>query len=213
MNTIRKEELGLLFEAVAGTMRVHADELCAMDAKMGDGDLGLTMKKGFSALPELLKTIEEPDIGEKMMLAGMKMSSVAPSTMGTLMASGLMSGGKALAGLEQIDAEAFVAFLEGFSEGIAKRGKCQRGDRTVLDSVAAATDEARARAESGGTLIEIAQAALCGAKKGTEATKTMMPKFGKAAIFSQRALGTPDQGACAGMYFIEGLLNYIENAQ
>ena len=31
-----------------------------MDARMGDGDLGLTMQKGYGALPELLKENMQP---------------------------------------------------------------------------------------------------------------------------------------------------------
>ena len=51
------------------------DELCDMDAKMGDGDLGLTMDKGYGALPDLIRENAEPgDIGKTLMKAGMKMS-------------------------------------------------------------------------------------------------------------------------------------------
>jgi len=32
---------------VAQVMTDNADHLCEMDARMGDGDLGLTMKKGY----------------------------------------------------------------------------------------------------------------------------------------------------------------------
>ncbi len=63
------------------------------------------------------------------------MASVVPSTMGTLMASGIMSGGKKTAGKEKLDAPGYLLFLQGFAEGIAKRGKCVRGERTVLDAV------------------------------------------------------------------------------
>lgn len=35
------------------------------------------------------------------------------------------------------------------------------------------------------------------------------PKFGKAAVFSAKAIGVPDQGAIAGMYMIEGLKRSI----
>lgn len=69
-----------------------------MDARMGDGDLGLTMQKGFGALPRLMRENEvEGDIGKTLMKAGMKMAGLVPSTMGTLMSSGIMEGGKALA--------------------------------------------------------------------------------------------------------------------
>ncbi|MBQ6595148.1 MAG: dihydroxyacetone kinase subunit L [Clostridia bacterium] len=211
MESIRLEQLPELFASVADIMAEKADELCEMDARMGDGDLGLTMKKGFGALPEILTAIEEADMGKKLAKAGMKMSSVVPSTMGTLMSSGIMSGGKALTGAEAIDAAGYLSFLDGFCAGLEKRGKCQRGDRTVLDAVGAAADAVRAalQADSGLTLAAAAECALEGAKAGVESTRTMEPKFGKAAVHKAAAQGERDQGACAGMYMIEGYRNYM----
>ena len=177
-----------------------------MDAFMGDGDLGLTMKKGFAALPDILRELDEPDLGKRLMKAGMKMTSVVPSTMGTLMGSGIMAGGKKLAGREAIDAEGLGLFLSGYAEGIVKRGKCAEGDRTVLDAIAPAARAAQAHCA---TLREAAQAALKAAEDGVEATKDMLPKFGKAAVHSAKAKGVPDQGAVAGMYMIEGLKRSI----
>ena len=37
----------------------------------------------------------------------------------------------------------------------------------------------------------------------------MEPKFGKAAVHKAAAQGERDQGACAGMYMIEGYRNYM----
>ena len=53
------------------------------------------------------------------------------------------------------------------------------------------------------------QAALEGAKKGVEATKDMVPKYGKAAVHANVAKGVADQGATAGMILVQGLADYI----
>lgn len=83
MTVITCEQLPELFAAVGDLFAKKRDELCEMDAQMGDGDLGLTMSKGYCALPQLLRDNMEPgDIGKTLMKAGMKMSSVVPSTMG-----------------------------------------------------------------------------------------------------------------------------------
>ena len=58
-------------------------------------------------------------------------------------------------------------------------------------------------------LTAVIHAAVEGATEGVEATKNMTPKFGKAAVFAAKAIGTPDQGAVAGRYMIVGLQNYI----
>ncbi|NLF26988.1 MAG: dihydroxyacetone kinase subunit L [Clostridiales bacterium] len=211
MTTIRMGDLPGLFAAVGAEMEKRAAELCEMDARMGDGDLGLTMKKGFAAMPSILEAIDEPDLGKRLMKAGMKMAALVPSTMGTLMASGVMGGGKALTGRDLIDAAGYRDYLVGFAEGIARRGKCSRGDRTVLDAIGRAADKlAAAIAERPGlSLAEAAEIALLGAREGVEATRAMEPKFGKAAVHRLAAVGQADQGACAGMYMIAGYRDFL----
>ena len=212
MSVITCEQLPDLFAAVGALFTQKKEELCEMDAQMGDGDLGLTMSKGYSALPDLLRENLEPgDVGKTLMKGGMKMSSVVPSTMGTLMSSGVMSGGKALKGRAELDAAGLSVYLTAFAEGIQNRGKCKRGDRTILDALGAAADKAAAllveRPEA--TMAEVIDAAVAGADEGVEATKTMTPVFGKAAVFAAKAMGVPDQGAVAGRYMLVGMQTYI----
>ena len=211
MDKITFEQLPELFEGVAAIFTEKKDELCDMDARMGDGDLGLTMHKGYTALPNLIRENTEPgDIGKTLMKAGMKMSSVVPSTMGTLMSSGVMEGGKALKGKSEISPTDLATYLTAFAAGIQKRRKCELGDRTILDAVDAGAKKAAAAVEAGASDLEtVINAAVEGATEGVEATKNMTPKFGKAAVFAAKAIGTPDQGAVAGRYMIIGLQSYI----
>lgn len=210
MDELKMNDWVAVMEEIAGVMTDNADHLCEMDANMGDGDLGLTMKKGYCALPQLFADIEEEDMGKRLSKSGLKMSSVVPSTMGTLMASGWMEGGKRLVGKTSVDAAGFAAFLRGFADGIIKRGKCAPGDRTVLDAIDPAAVAAEAAAASGAGLVETARAALKGAEAGLEATKNMAPKYGKAAVFAAKAIGVEDQGARAGMLLVKGLAAAIE---
>ena len=206
MDKFTTEQLPELFAGVASMFAEKKEELCDMDAKMGDGDLGLTMDKGYGALPQLIKENTEPgDIGKTLMKAGMKMAGLVPSTMGTLMSSGVMEGGKALKGKTEFGAEELSVYLTAFAAGIKKRGKCELGDRTILDSVDAGAKSAAEAAAVGKTMEEVIEAACQGAAAGVEATKDMVPKFGKAAVFAAKAAGVADQGAVAGMYMIHGL--------
>ena len=212
MKTINVEQLPEMFQCIGDLFAEKKEELCEMDAKMGDGDLGLTMSKGYGALPGLLKeNTETDDVGKTLAKGGMKMSSVVPSTMGTLMSSGILSGGKALKGMAEINAASLVIFLNAFAEGIANRGKCQRGQRTVLDSVGAAADRASEalKADPDADLKKIIDAAVKGAEEGVEATRDMRPVFGKAAVHANAAAGVADQGAVAGLYLLKGMQKYI----
>ena len=210
MTEIRIEDLPELFESIAKVFVEKKDELCAMDANMGDGDLGLTMSKGYSAMPDLIRenTVEN-NIGKTLFKAGMKMSSVVPSTMGTLMASGIMEAGKSLNEKDKIEAADLAVFFESFAAGVKKRGKCEAGDRTIYDALSVAGDRAKESVNENSTLFDVANAALKGAQEGVEATKDMLPKFGKAAVFSAKAKGIADQGAVAGCLMVKGIFLFL----
>ncbi len=206
----RVRDLPALFQGVADIFEEQKDHLCEMDAAMGDGDLGLTMSKGYGALPGLIKDqMQEASVAKTLMKAAMKMQGLLPSTMGTLMSTGVMYGGKAVGDKPEMDAKDLAAFLEGFATGIQKRGKCQPGDRTIYDSVLKAAEAGKKALEEGGGMKAVMDAAVEGAKEGVEATKEMTPKYGKAAVFAARAKGVEDQGAVAGMYLMEGLARYF----
>ena len=213
MTTITFEQIPELFEKVGTIFQDKKEELCEMDARLGDGDLGLTMSKGYGALPGIMREEAEGaggDIGKLLMKAGMKMSSLVPSTMGFLMSTGVMEGGKALKGKTQLDRDGLADYLTGFAAGVQKRGKCEAGQRTIYDAILPAAQAAREEASRDGSSMEtVMEAAYQAAQAGVEATKDMVPVFGKAAVHAAQSAGIADQGAVAGCYLIQGMRDYI----
>lgn len=190
-------------------MEENRDRLIEMDSIMGDGDLGLTMAKAFVAADDQLATSTETDVGTIFALAGMAMAKAAPSTMGTLVATGFMRGGKALKGKSQLAAADVAAFFRAFAEGIVERGRTQPGNKTILDvmdPVALALEQAAAGGAALGSLPETARVA---AAEGWEAAKMMMSQHGKAAIYREQTVGKPDPGATAGVLIVEGFVAAI----
>jgi len=201
-----------MFDHVGQVFAERKDELCAMDAVMGDGDLGLTMSKGYGVLPGFMRDLEsEGDIGRMMFKAAMKMQNTVPSTMGTLMSSGIAEAGKAFKGKTELVPADMVTYVIQFAAGIKKRGKCELGDRTILDSINAgavkAVDYLSANPEA--SFSDVMAAATRGAEEGCEATRDMLPKYGKAVVHAAKAKGIVDQGALAGKYMLEGIESYF----
>ena len=87
------------------------------------------MSKGYSSLPELIRNEMDGAGGDiKLLMKRMKMSSLVPSTMGFLMSSGVMEGGKNLKGKTEIDGMGLAAYLVGFGRNTKKR---QVSDRSA----------------------------------------------------------------------------------
>ena len=74
----------------------NKDYLIELDSSIGDGDLGLTMVKGFTAAAETAETCQDTDIGVLFKRVGFAISKAAPSTMGSLMATAFIGAGKAV---------------------------------------------------------------------------------------------------------------------
>ena len=180
-------------------MNENKDYLIELDANSGDGDLGLTMSKGFAAARDKVNASEEKDLGKLLFAAGSAIAAAVPSTMGTLMGSGMLGAAKALKGKETLDAAGFAAFAQGYYDGTQKRGKANPGERTVLDSLKPAADAANAAAQQGcDDAKELARLAYEAALGGVEATKDMAPVYGKAYVHREKLHGVPDQGAIVG---------------
>ena len=72
MNSFTKADLVKTIENTSNLMSVNKDFLTDLDSQIGDGDLGLTMTKGFAAAAETAHTLEEDDIGMMMRKIGFK---------------------------------------------------------------------------------------------------------------------------------------------
>jgi dihydroxyacetone kinase-like protein len=99
-------------------MVANRDYLIELDSHVGDSDLGLTMGDGFTAASRAIADSDETDIGKLAYTAEKPCQPLSRRPCGTLMASGLMSVGKALRGKTELDsqgvADLFKLFLTVF---------------------------------------------------------------------------------------------------
>ncbi len=200
------EKAKSFISSVNGLIQDKKGELTELDSTLGDGDLGLTMSEGFSKSAEFAAEHMGTDIGKFFIQVGMTFAKSVPSSMGTLMASAFMKGGKEVAGKEALTATDLSKFCVGFAEGIMERGKCRPGGRTIVDVAYPAGKAAVECAQSqNGNITAVAQAAYQAALAGLEATKEMEPTIGKALYHKDKARGLPDQGAVVGSIVYQGL--------
>lgn len=192
--------------------RVEAakDELITMDAVMGDGDLGLTMSASFTAAVAAVNESPSDEIGGTFVTAGMAVAKAAPSTMGTLLATGLIRAGKALADRKIFDSKGVATFFAGMADGIHHRGKAELGDKTVLDVVAPVAERAKELAAEGAGIEKTVAALVEEADVAFERTTTMVAKRGRLAYHGERSSGVPDPGATVATYIVRALKETVE---
>lgn len=210
MDALRADDLIGLFQRWRDMFAAQREFLIALDGKVGDSDLGITMAKSFAAAADTV-TAEGAAAGLTKLLrsAGAIMAKTAPSTMGTLTATGFLRGAKALEGAEAIGTAEAAAFWRAFATGIAERGKAKLGDKTildVLDPVAGALEQAAA---SGLALAPALKQAANAAEAALERTKTMVAQHGKAAAFQEKTVGLQDAGATVGVLLVGTMNDFV----
>jgi len=209
METISRADLVPLFESLRDIFSAKRDYLIDLDAKVGDSDLGLTMNKAFIAASASVTANGAEPIGRTLMLAGMAMAKAAPSTMGTLVASGFMRGGKALDSCSSLGTAEMSLFWTAFLNGVVERGKAKPGDKTVVDVLAPVAESLAVSAASKTTLSGALTLAAEAAAKGLAATREMVAQHGKAACFQENSLGLQDAGASVGFIMVETLRAFV----
>ena len=180
-------------------MNENKEYLIDLDSVVGDGDLGLTMGDGFKAAYAAVADGSEADAGKLLYGAGKAMSTAVPSTMGTLMASGLMQAGKVLKGKTELDNDDITAVFQGYLEGVMNRGKAKVGEKTFLDGLAPAVEALRAAFANGESMKEAAKKAAAAAESGFENTTTMIAVHGRAATRGEASRSLKDPGAAVAV--------------
>jgi len=204
MSSLSKDEIIKILQNLKQLFNDNRDYLVELDARMGDGDLGLTMSKAFTAVYDELRDTAETDIGKVLMKAGMLMAKAAPSTMGTLMGTGFMRGGKAVSGKDEISTADLAEFFQAFVTGIMERGKAKPGEKTIIDSLKPAADTLKEL--KGEDVVKALQEALRSSENGLESTKNMVAQHGRIAYYKEQSKGQIDPGATAGVILIKGFM-------
>ncbi|MBD1381999.1 dihydroxyacetone kinase subunit DhaL [Metabacillus arenae] len=207
------QDIKNIFKEISRLMDSNKEFLCQLDGTLGDGDIGITMSKGFSAIKEASLKDKEQDIGSLVFSYGMIMAEKAPSTMGTLLASAFLKAGNQFKGKQQLSFNDFVIFIETMIQGIKERGKAQFGDKTILDSFIPALESLKNSAEKKENILQSIQKAHNSAEKGMKNTINLKSRKGRAARYLEDSIGKQDPGATVGALFFEGILQYVSKKE
>jgi dihydroxyacetone kinase-like protein len=203
----------ILRETAVKMYQKHVKQLRDLDAAIGDGDLGITVQKGFKAIEKVLSTAGGVKIDNILREIGMAFNDAAPSTFGAFAAIAFMRAGKTVKGKEEIDVQDVSRMFQAATEGIVEKGRATLGDKTILDALIPASEAAREVAARGGSVSETFQKASTAAKEGAQKTKKLKAKAGRARSFGERTQGVQDPGATAVYLFLNELLSTISDLE
>ena len=208
-HTLNREELKSMMLYVAEKIVENEPYLTEIDLKIGDGDHGTGMKRGFCEVAKALPGFEPVFAEDVLQFVG----TTLLDTMGG--ASGVLFGTVFLSGLtrrEHHEAVGITDFYEIFSqalEALKQRGRARVGDKTMVEALEPAVNGLTAAAEAGDTMKEGLRKAEQGARDGVEYTKTVKARFGRARYFGEKAIGLQDAGATSVWIIFRSMHEWI----
>ena len=185
---------------VAARFEYSADELNALDAKIGDGDLGVTMVRIGRGMTETLDDLPD-DVGMALMKCVQTVTKVSGASYATLVATALMSAAKTCKGRSEVPFREMSGLLASAAEAMMSRGKTELGDKTVIDAVDAAAKAIKGL-DDGAAIVEAAGVAV---DATLNAMREKPNRVGRARIFAEKTVGLDDPGMVAFRRMIDGL--------
>jgi len=197
---ISTESIQSGIKRLAQAMEQSADELNTADGLLGDGDLGVTMIRGFRQILADLETLPE-DIGMAFFQCAKAFTKSSGSSYGTLLATGVMAIAKVKKGQTGIELDEVSELFDTALEAMQMRGKASLGDKTVLDVIAAARDAAKNQTD-GQTMLNSINQAINDTMK---LFQNRQSQIGRARIFGEKSIGLDDPGMLAFKRMFESL--------
>ncbi len=186
-----------------------ADYLAELDARFGDGDLGISMSQGFTAATKAMEEEKDnQDLGIILRTAANAFNEAAPSTLGTIMSFMIMGMAKNLKGKTNSGLEEVADAMINGVHMIMEKAKSKPGDKTILDSLYPGVYALKANIEKGKKIAF--KEALKAAEEGLESTKNRKGKHGRIAYYGEKTIGEIDGGAVVGVLIFKALMQYIE---
>ena len=186
---LNKEVLESIFEKLLSQTKKSYAEFNAVDGKIGDGDLGVTILNGLEEINNNKSNFKD-DMGVNFMLCSQAFVKKSGSSFGTLIAFSFMNISKVLNGKTECNHDDIVNIFETALKTIQERGKTKIGDKTIADSL----DLIIKKLKDNSNYLEVFQSAT---KQALEDFKGKKILIGRARMFEDKTKDLDDPGMFA----------------
>lgn len=200
--------LAKIIVSIRDEMVENKDYLVELDQQNGDGDLGISMASGYTALAEFMANSDIKDLGMLLMKSASVFNEAAPSSLGTITSFGFMGMAKSLKGKEEASLANITDALQAGLDKIMEKAKSKPGEKTILDSLYPAIEVLKEHDEN---VEEAFRLAAIAAEEGSERTRDMLSVHGRAAYYGDKSLGVLDGGSVVGKLIFKGIYSYLQN--
>ena len=187
---------------VSQGLRQAAAELNALDAVVGDGDLGTTLGRCASALDGA--PLADGTVADLLQEAGARCAAASGSSFATLLGAALRAAARACrqAAIPHTLGDGDIAQLLGHAAAaVARLGEAQEGDKTLLDALLA-VQRSRPLDGTPWTVLHAEQAL----QAALQALYPQPGRIGRARLHAGRVAAYDDPGMVAVLRMVQSLL-------
>jgi dihydroxyacetone kinase-like protein len=203
--------------------RLHdqAANLTQLDQAIGDGDHGINMDRGFTAVLAMLNSQPEPNgnalnsgqaVGGLLRQAGQTLIKTVGGASGPLYGTAFLRAAAVYARAETPSIADTVTAMKAAAEGIGALGRSTTGEKTMLDALVPAVTAAQTALDAGEDDRAVLAAARDAAEAGAQATIPMQATKGRASYLGERSIGHQDPGATSAALLVGALADVIARA-
>src|SRR5262249_44201110 len=124
----------------ASVIGENAQYLTDLDAAIGDGDHGVNMARGVTAVIAALDESAPADMAALCKQVGMTLVKSVGGASGPLYGTFFLRMASALGPVDTVDAQSFANALRAGVAGVVQRGRAEAGDKTMVDALTPALD-------------------------------------------------------------------------
>jgi len=214
---------GIFYECITNMMQALVDaesSLTAYDQQVGDGDCGITIKEGATAVLSRARQIAGLSPGKAFSaLSDAIMDNMMGGSSGWLYGYFLEVLGRSLGEkpLAEVELGDWSTALKEATEALAQKGGAAKGDRTMLDALFPASEVLEGFAsqprvgKDSEFFAEVLTRLKEAAAQGAEGTRNMKAGAGRSSYISEEKLTVPDPGAFAVSVWIGALCDTLKS--
>jgi len=190
--------------AFAAEVSANKEQLTQLDAAVGDGDHGINMDRGMSAVVAKVDAAsDEQDIGALLKTVGMTLVSTVGGAGGPLYGTLFLQMGTAVSGKDELGPDDWAAALEAGIAGVQARGKAEPGDKTMIDALIPGRDALKSALAEGASFEDALRQSADAAGQGMRETVPLVARKGRASYLGERSAGHQDPGATSSHLLLE----------
>jgi dihydroxyacetone kinase-like protein len=209
MQEFKNAGAGEIVLSIAGEIIENRAYLSEIDGKIGDGDHGVNMAKGFGMAADRIKG-SDMSLAQAFDTLGTVLMTEIGGSMGPLYGVMFTQFAETIEKSDAIDAAIFSTMLHSGLDGIQAIGSAKVGDKTLIDTLVPAITAFDTSIGSGKSFDQALAALVAAAGAGRDSTRALVAKIGRASRLGERSIGVLDAGATSCALILKSLAHGVE---